>query len=145
MACRNDTEPVPQLLLLEEFLCPVHADDTVSTCCSLETTRKQTKFLLRGRAIVTNVQIFQVPARELCVCDDLDLPISLLADLHRITEIVRPVVDLYLIMKELLERRDVEDLVGGGLGGIDDKLSNNFFMLESYLSHVTARGHAPSL
>lgn len=55
--------------------------------------------------------------------NDLNFPIALLADLHCVAEIADSVVDLYLVVQELLESGDVEDLVGCGLGGIDDELS----------------------
>ena len=56
------------------------------------------------------------------MCNNLNLPITLLADLHGVAEIAHTVVDLYLVVQELLESGDVEDLIGGGLGGIDDEL-----------------------
>ena len=54
--------------------------------------------------------------------NDLNLPITLLADLYGIPQIPNTIVDLDLIMQELLEGRDIENFVGGGLRGIDDKL-----------------------
>ena len=56
------------------------------------------------------------------MCNNLNLPITLLADLHSVAEVAHSVVDLYLVVQELLESGDVEDLIGGGLGGIDDEL-----------------------
>ena len=54
--------------------------------------------------------------------NDLNLPIALLADLHCVPEISHSVVDLYLVVQELLESGDVENLVRGRLGSIDDEL-----------------------
>lgn len=43
--------------------------------------------------------------------NNLNLPISLLADGNRITQITHTVIDLNLIVEELFECSDVEDLV----------------------------------
>lgn len=43
--------------------------------------------------------------------NNLDLPIALLADRNRITQIANTIVDLDLIVKKFLEGGDVEDLV----------------------------------
>ena len=67
-------------------------------------------------------QIFQVSSRELSVCDNLNLPFTLLADLNRVAQIAYPVVDLDLVVEELFKGGNVEDLVRGGLGGVDDEL-----------------------
>ena len=56
------------------------------------------------------------------MCDDLNLPLTLLANLYRITQVANPIVDLDLVVEELLEGRNIKDLVRGGLGGIDDEL-----------------------
>jgi hypothetical protein len=56
------------------------------------------------------------------VCDDLNLSLSLLGDLDDVTEISNTAVDLDLVVQELLEGRDIEDLVAGGLRSVDDKL-----------------------
>lgn len=45
------------------------------------------------------------------MCDDLDLPFTLLADLNRVAQITHAVIDLDLVVEELLEGGDVEDLV----------------------------------
>lgn len=45
------------------------------------------------------------------MCDDLDLPFTLLADLNRVAQITHAVIDLDLVVEELLESGDVEDLV----------------------------------
>ena len=56
------------------------------------------------------------------MCNDLNLPFTLLANLDRVAQITYAVVDLDLVMQELLESRNVEDFVRGGLGGVDDEL-----------------------
>lgn len=54
--------------------------------------------------------------------NNLDLALSLLGDLDDITEVSDAAIDLYLVLQELLESADIEDLVAGGLRGIDDEL-----------------------
>ena len=56
------------------------------------------------------------------MCDDLDLSVTLLADLYDVTQIVHSVVDFDLVMEEFFEGRDIEDFIGGGLRSIDDEL-----------------------
>lgn len=67
-------------------------------------------------------QVFQVPPGELSVCDDFDLPFTLLANLDCVAQIPYAVVDLDLVVQKFLKGGNVEDLVGGGLGGVDDEL-----------------------
>ncbi len=45
------------------------------------------------------------------MCDDLDLSLTLLANLYRVAQITHAVIDLDLVMEELLESGNVEDLV----------------------------------
>jgi len=54
--------------------------------------------------------------------NNLDLSITLLRDGHGVAEVSNASVNLDLILEEFLEGRDVEDLVAGGLGGVDDEL-----------------------
>jgi hypothetical protein len=54
--------------------------------------------------------------------NNLDLALASLADLDGVTEIASAAVDLDAVVEELLERGHVEDLVVGGLRGIDDEL-----------------------
>jgi len=56
------------------------------------------------------------------VCHDLDLAIARLRDVDRVAEVADAAVDLDLLVQELLKGRDIEDLVAGGLRGIDDEL-----------------------
>lgn len=53
---------------------------------------------------------------------DLDLSIADLLDLDDVAEVANTAIDLDLVLQELLERADVEDLVAGGLRGVDDEL-----------------------
>lgn len=45
------------------------------------------------------------------MCDDLDLPISLLADGNCVAQVTHSVVDLDLVVEKLLEGSDVKDLI----------------------------------
>lgn len=69
-----------------------------------------------------DLQILEVSARELSVCNNLNLPITNILDRNNIAQVSYPTIDLNLILKELLEGGDIEDLVGGWLRGIDDVL-----------------------
>ena len=81
-----------------------------------------------------NVQVLEVSARELGVCDNLDLSLALLGDLDGITEVSNTAINLDLVLEELLEGGDVEDLVAGGLRSVDDELfhteSAHFFFFQ---------------
>ena len=54
--------------------------------------------------------------------NNLNLAIARLRDLDGVAEVTDTAVDLDLLVQELLEGGDVEDLVAGGLRGIDDEL-----------------------
>lgn len=45
------------------------------------------------------------------MCNDLNLPLTLLANLNRIAQVTHTVVDLDFVVEELLEGGNVEDLV----------------------------------
>jgi hypothetical protein len=68
------------------------------------------------------VQVLEVAAREIIVGNDLDLALALLGDLDGVAEVADAALNLDLLVQELLEGRDVEDLVAGGLGSVDDEL-----------------------
>lgn len=68
------------------------------------------------------LQVLKVAARQLVVGNDLDLAVTLLGDMDLIAEVADATLDLDLLIQELLEGRDIEDLVGGRLGGVDDEL-----------------------
>ena len=53
---------------------------------------------------------------------DLDLSITNVLDLDLVAEVTNTVIDLDLVLKEFLEGGDVEDLVAGWLGSVDDVL-----------------------
>jgi len=76
----------------------------------------------KGKIERGSVQVLEVSARELGVCNHLDLALSLLADNNGIPEVTGASINLDLVLEELLEGTDVEDLVAGGLRGIDDEL-----------------------
>lgn len=54
--------------------------------------------------------------------NDLNLAIGDLGDDNGVAELTNATVDLDLLVQELLEGRDVEDLVVNGLRGVDDEL-----------------------
>jgi hypothetical protein len=59
------------------------------------------------------------------MCDDFDLAITRLGDLDIVTQVANTAVDLDAIMQELLERRDIKNLVVRWLGGVDDILHSH--------------------
>ena len=75
----------------------------------------------RSEDVVGYIQVLEVSARELGVCDNLDLSLALLGDLDGITKVSNAAVNLDLVLEELLEGRDVEDLVACGLRSVDDE------------------------
>lgn len=68
------------------------------------------------------VQVLEVAARELVVGNDLNLAITDLGDLDGLAEVADAALNLDLLGEELLEGRDVEDLVAGGLRSVDNEL-----------------------
>ena len=52
----------------------------------------------------------------------LDLALTHLTDLDDIAQIANAVVDFDFLVEEFLKGGDVEDFVGGGLGGVDYEL-----------------------
>ena len=54
--------------------------------------------------------------------NDLDLALASLLDNNGLAEVSSAAVNLDLVLKELLEGSGVEDLVAGGLLGVDDEL-----------------------
>lgn len=75
-----------------------------------------------GGEVPHYLQIFQISAGELGVCDDLNLAVALLADYHRVAQVPDPILDFDLVVQELFKRGDVENLVRCWLGGVDDVL-----------------------
>jgi len=68
------------------------------------------------------LQVLEISPRELSVRNDFNLALSLLRDLYSIAKVSDAAINLYLVLEELLESRDIEDLVAGGLRSVDDKL-----------------------
>jgi hypothetical protein len=114
----NDAEPVTELLLLEELL----GTTTLLACAPVFPLNKEIFY-------AANVQVLQVAARELLVRNDLDLAITLLADLNGITKVTSAALDLDAVVQELLESLDVEDLVVDGLRAVDDELLGDLLAL----------------
>jgi hypothetical protein len=75
-----------------------------------------------AKQLGSGVQVLEVAARQLVVGDDLDLAIGSGGDLDDLAEVSDAAVNLDLLVEELLEGRNVEDLVAGGLGSVDDEL-----------------------
>lgn len=110
----DDTEPVTELHLLQEFLGPKRADDHGQCYVPVQWFERDGWFL----------QVLEVPARELVVGNDLDLAITDLGDLDGLAQVADTAVDLDLLVQELLEGGNIEDLVAGGLRGVDDELQD---------------------
>lgn len=71
---------------------------------------------------VSNIQVFEITARELLVGNDLNLAVGLLRDLDSVAEVSGTALNLDAVVKELLESLDVEDLVVHRLRAVDDEL-----------------------
>lgn len=110
-------QPIPQLLLLQELLRPI-----VFPTISPQPLNPKHNGPLSPRTAEANSQVLEIPPREIRMRNNLNLPIPLLADLHRIPQIPDPPVHLDLVVQELFKGRDIEDFVRGGLGGVDDEL-----------------------
>ena len=67
-------------------------------------------------------QVLEVSSRELGVCGNLNLSIADILDLNDIAEVSDTAVNLDLVLEELLEGRDVKDLIACGLRRVDDEL-----------------------
>lgn len=80
----------------------------------------------RGEVGKKYVQVLQIPSGERNVGDDLNLAIAGLGDLDGVAEVADAALDLDLIVQELLEGGNVEDLVVGWLGAVDDVLLQIF-------------------
>ena len=69
-----------------------------------------------------HLQVLDVTTGHHGVGGDLDLSLTLLADLHDIAQVTDAPFDFDPVVKKLLKSRDIEDLVGSRLRGIDDEL-----------------------
>jgi hypothetical protein len=110
----DNSEPVSQLLFLEELLRPIQSISSAFTP-SIYT-------FPRNEDMIEYSQVLEISARELRVRNNLDLSIANLGDLDGISEVSDTAINLDLVLEELLEGGDVEDLVACGLRGIDDEL-----------------------
>lgn len=63
--------------------------------------------------------------------DNDDLSLSLLGDVDDVSEVSGAALNLDLVVQELLESSDIEDLVGSGLGSVDDELEGDLLLLSS--------------
>lgn len=68
------------------------------------------------------LQVLEVATGEGDVGDDLDLAIASLGDDDLVAEVADTALDLDAVVEELLEGRDIEDLVARGLRSVDDVL-----------------------
>ena len=130
----DNSEPVSQLLLLEEFFCPVQ---------SISSAFIPLIYIFpRSEEMVVYSQVLEISARELRVRNNLDLSIANLGDLDGISEVSDTAINLDLVLKELFEGGDVEDLVACGLRSIDDELwseSAQLYLDFSILLHLNIR------
>jgi hypothetical protein len=111
LRCRDNTKPVTKLLLLEEFLGPAVVLWLAPYYLREHVSRRD-----------GHVQVLQVATREFLMGNNLNLSITLLADLNSVAEVTSAAVDLDAVVEEFLEGGEIEDFVVDGLGGIDHKL-----------------------
>jgi hypothetical protein len=104
----DDTEPVTELLLLEVLL-GAGLKSMVSGGSRISAPKE-------------NSQVLQVAAGEGDVSNDLDLALTRLGDHDVVTEVADTALDLDAVVEELLEGGDIENLVGGRLGSVDNEL-----------------------
>ena len=69
-----------------------------------------------------HIQVLEVATREGNVSNDFDLAVNGLGDDDLVTEVADTALALDAVVEELLEGRDVEDLVACGLRSVDDEL-----------------------
>jgi hypothetical protein len=74
---------------------------------------------------VHHVQVLKVTAGQVVVGSDGDLAVALLLDHNIVAQVVGAALNLDAVLEELLESGDIEDLVIGRLGGVDDELKRN--------------------
>jgi hypothetical protein len=104
----DDTEPVTELLLLEVLLGAG--------------LKSMVSGVSRISAQQGNSQVLQVAAGEGDVSNDLDLALAGLGNHDVVTEVADTALDLDAVVEELLEGGDIENLVGGRLGSVDNEL-----------------------
>jgi hypothetical protein len=74
-------------------------------------------------------QVLEVATREGNVSNNLDLAVTRLGDDDLVTKVADTALDLDAVVEELLEGRDVEDLVARGLRSVDDVLLSDLLGL----------------
>lgn len=77
-----------------------------------------------------DVQVLEVAAGQVVVGDNLDLAVAGGGDLDVVAKVVDTALNLDAVLEELLEGGDVEDLVVGGLLGVDDELRKESGLVE---------------
>lgn len=123
-AGRHNSQPISELLLLKELLCPANqrislllrhqplpAASTITSATG-DTVDVGTKHL----------QVLQVSPRERNMANNLDLAISSLRDRDLITQVAGSTLNLDLLVQELLESGQIEDLVAYWLRAVDGVL-----------------------
>jgi hypothetical protein len=111
---RDDTEPVTELLLLEVLLGPVKE--------KRHQVSEMALVRLSMMVPIINLQVLEVATREGDVSNNLDLTVTNGVDNDVLTEVADTALDLDAVVEELLEGRDIEDLVASGLRSVDDEL-----------------------
>lgn len=71
--------------------------------------------------------------------NNLDLAVTRLRDDDLVAEVANTALDLDTVVQELLEGRDVEDLVASGLRSVDDELLGDLLGLAT--TSLFARKH----
>jgi hypothetical protein len=71
-----------------------------------------------------HVQVLEVAAGQVVVGSDGDLAVALLLNHNVVAQVVGAALNLDAVLEELLESGDIEDLVIGRLGGVDDELKS---------------------
>jgi hypothetical protein len=71
---------------------------------------------------IINVQVLEVATGEGDVSNNLDLAVTNGVDNDVLAKVADTALDLDAVVEELLEGRDIEDLVASGLRSVDDEL-----------------------
>lgn len=75
-----------------------------------------------------NVQVLEVATGEGDVSNNLDLAVTDGVDNNVLAKVADTALDLDAVVEELLEGRDIEDLVASGLRSVDDELRSNMLV-----------------
>lgn len=117
----DDTEPVTELLLLEELLGTTTKYMSVSSYSNV--------LLIHTKLTGPNSQVLQVATRELLVSNNLNLLTTDLGDGDVVAKVTSAALDLDALVQELLKGGNVEDLVVDGLRSVDDELLGDLLTL----------------